>query len=86
MDELQLATNQYFQMMNANIVAYDSSLSKSLTTREHDIEMIKHINNWKAHLLNIINDKLCDSIQRQVAEINLNHINSWLRVLTDKVA
>ena len=86
MDALQLATNQYFQMMNANIVAYDNSLSKSLTPREHDIEMIKHINNWKAHLLNIINDKLSDSIQRQVAEINLNHINSWLRVLTDKVA
>ena len=86
MDALQLATNQYFQMMNANIVAYDSSLSKSLTPREHDIEMIKHLNNWKAHLLNIINDKLCDPTQRQVAEINLNHINSWLRVLYDKVA
>ena len=37
MDELQLATNQYFQMMNANIVAYDISLSKSLTTREYHI-------------------------------------------------
>ena len=81
MDSIQLLANEYHQDMLASIDAYARSIRPFLTNDEFDKAMHKHISDWKVRLSDISNDTLVDPTKKEIVDINLAIVNSWLYTL-----
>jgi hypothetical protein len=85
MDSIQLLANEYHQDMLASIDAYARSIRPFLTNDEFDKAMHKHISDWKVRLSDISNDTLVDPIKKEIVDINLSIVNSWLYTLNKRM-
>jgi hypothetical protein len=85
MDSIQLLANEYHQGILASVDAYARSIRPFLTNDEFDKAMHKHISDWKVRLSDISNDTLVDPIKKEIVDINLSIVNSWLYTLNKRM-
>ena len=85
MDNITILARDYNDIMSDNIYMF-AIKNSGLPRHEFDKLMYRHLNNWKAHLLNIINDDYANPIMKQVADINLYDIDSRLRIIHNRIA
>lgn len=79
MDAIQILANDYYRIMCDNINKF-AKLNSSLPKDEFNKVMINHLNAWKVKLINLSNDEYADPMMKQVADINILHINEMLRL------
>ena len=85
MDTITILARDYNDIMSNNIYMF-AIKNSGLARHEFNLLMYRHLNNWKAHLLNIINDDYANPIMKQVADINLYDIDSRLRIIHNRIA
>ena len=85
MDTITILARDYNDIMSDNIYMF-AIKNSGLPRLEFDLLMYRHLNNWKAHLLNIINDNYANPIMKQVADLNLYDIDSRLRIIHNRIA
>lgn len=77
MDYIQSLVQDRYNVMMTSIDNYAKSLSH-LDKDTHDKELRNYIIRWRDNFSHISNNELADPIMRQVADVNLNIVNSML--------
>ena len=77
MDYIQLLVNDRYNVMMTSIDNYAKSLSH-LDKETAEKELRNYVIRWRDNFYHTSNNKLADPIMRQVADINLNIVNSML--------
>lgn len=81
MDYIQSLVQDRYNVMMTSIDNYAKSLSH-LDKDTHDKELRNYIIRWRDNFSHISNNELADPIMRQVADVNLNIVNSMLNTNT----
>jgi len=81
MDYIQSLVQDRYNVMMTSIDNYAKSLSH-LDKDTHDKELRNYIIRWRDNFSHISNNELADPIMRQVADVNLNIVNSMLNANT----
>ena len=79
MDIIQILANDYYKIMMDNINHF-AKLNSSLPKDKFNKIMINHLKSWQLKLINLANDDYADPMMKQVADINVLHINEMLRL------
>lgn len=77
MDYIQLLVKERYDVMMTSIDNYAKTLV-NLPKDEANIKLRNYVIRWRDNFSQISNNKLADHIMRQVADINLNIVNSML--------
>lgn len=81
MDYIQSLVQDRYNVMMTSIDNYAKSLSH-LDKDTYDKELRTYIIRWRDNFSHISNNELADPIMRQVADVNLNIVNSMLNANT----
>ena len=81
MDAIQSLVNDRYSVMMTSIDNYAKSLSH-LNKDDANKKLRNYVTRWRDNFSQISNNELADPIMRQVADINLNLVNSMLNVST----
>jgi len=81
MDYIQSLVQDRYNVMMTSIDNYAKSLSH-LSKHNADKELRNYIIRWRDNFSHISNNELADPIMRQVADVNLNIVNSMLNANT----
>ena len=81
MDYIQSLVQDRYNVMMTSIDNYANSLSH-LPKDDANKELRNYIIRWRYNFSHISNNELADLIMRQVADVNLNIVNSMLNANT----
>jgi hypothetical protein len=81
MDYIQSLVQDRYNVMMTSIDNYAKSLSH-LDKDKYDKALRNYIIRWRDNFSHISNNELADPIMRQVADVNLNIVNSMLNANT----